>query len=96
MKLFRCSICGENFPGILTGETDPIGFYTTRFVRADTPEEAEILALTLLRDDPRLQVDPTHRTSDTKVYFEAIDELDEMPNGLKEPGGGYTFFPMES
>jgi hypothetical protein len=92
MPIFRCSICGENFPGQLLGQDDLVGFYTTRYVDADTPEQAEHLALELLRDDPSLELAPEHRTPNAKVYFERIDEI--PANEQQEPNAGFVFFTM--
>src|SRR3546814_18078626 len=75
MPLFRCIICGENFPGTLLGQEELVGFYTTRFVEADSPEQAEIMAIELLRNDPSLDVSSEHRTQSAKVFFEDIDEV---------------------
>lgn len=92
MPLFRCFIRGENFPGKLLGQDDPIGFYTTRFVEADSPEQAELLAAELLRNDKSLEVSPEHRTQDARIYFENIDEV---PGDAEQtPSSGFTFFTM--
>jgi hypothetical protein len=92
MPLFRCSICGENFPGKLLGQDDLIGFYTTRYVEADTSEQAEHLALELLRNDPSLQLSPEHRTKNAKVYFEKIVEIPATEQ--HESNAGFVFFTM--
>lgn len=92
MPLFRCFICGENFPGKLLGQDEPVGFYTTRFVEADSPEEAELLAVALLRDDPSLDVLAEHRTHDARLYFE---DINEVPSDTEQkPNSGFTFFTM--
>ena len=97
MKLFRCFIRGENFPLDFDGKDDLLGFYTTRFVRAETPDQAELLALDMLRENPTLNgVDPSRRTAETMVYFESIEEIDSLPEGITEPGTGFTFYPMGS
>lgn len=90
MPLFRCLIRGENFPGALIGSEEPIGFYTTRFVEAGSPEEAEMLAIGLLRDDANLDVPPEHAS----VYFEEIEEVPERTEQL--PDKGFSFFPMSA
>ena len=95
MKLFRCFIRGENFPLHVDGKDDLLGFYTARFVRAETADEAELLALDMLRENPTLNgVDPSKRTAETMVYFESIEEIDSLPEGITEAGTGFTFYPM--
>ena len=96
MKLFRCLIEGINFPFESEGRTELFGFYTTRFVRAETAHDAELLALELLRADPKLDVPPSKRTQDTKIYFEEIEEIDSIPEGVSESGTGYVLFRMGS
>lgn len=45
---FRCFIEGKHFPGVLLNEKGTVGFYTTRFVQAESPEQAELEAVALL------------------------------------------------
>jgi hypothetical protein len=92
MPLFRCLIRGDNFPGKLIGKRKPIGFYTTRFVEADTPEQAELMAVESLRADPDLEVAPKHRTGEARVYFEEIHEVPDETE--RKPNKGFTFFTM--
>ena len=94
MKLFRCPIEGVNFPIDLEGTETLMGFFTTRFVRAETAEQAELAALKLLRADPKLDAPPEKRTKEAKIYFGSIEEIDSLPEGMTEPGGGYVFYPM--
>ena len=88
MPLYRCLVHGKNFPGTLIKSKKPCGFYTTRFVEADDPEEAELKVIDLLRDDPSLQVSAKHLTSDAKVFFEEIEEVTEITG----PNKGFTFY----
>jgi hypothetical protein len=69
-----------------------VGFYTTRFVEADTPEQAELAALELLRNDASLELLPEHRSRDAKVYFEDIDEV--PVDTERNPNAGFVFFTM--
>ena len=96
MKLFRCFVHGVNFPLDLDGEPALLGFYTTRFVRAENAEQAELQALELLRADPKLDAPPERRTKDTMVYFEEIEEIDSIPDDVNESGTGYAFYTMGS
>jgi len=93
MPVFRCFIRGENFPGSLTGESELVGFYTTRFVEAPSPSAAELVALDLLRAEPEFElVRPEDRMENAQVYFEQIEEVStELGHS---PGKGFTFFPM--
>lgn len=65
-------------------------------MRSETPQQAELLALELLRADPELDVPPSKRTKDAMVYFKEIEEIDAVPEGVSESGTGYAFFRMQS
>jgi len=93
MPVFRCYIRGENFPGSLAGESEPIGFYTTRFVEAPSASDAELAALESLRREPEFeQVRPEDRMEHAQVYFEQVEEV-PLESG-RGPGKGFTFFQM--
>ena len=96
MKLFRCVAHGVNFPLEFEGEPALVGFYTARFVQAATAEQAELEALELLRADPKLDIPPDRRTKEIMVYFEEIEEIDSIPEGIPESGTGYAFYKMDS
>lgn len=83
MPWFKCFIHGENFPGGLINETAEVGFYTTRFVEAGDRGEAEKVALSSLRKEPKLQLpDGVNASENIKVFFEEIVEVasDEVPD----------------
>ncbi len=93
MPWYKCSICGENFPGALVGESRPVGFYVTRFVEASSHEEAEMQALARLKNEQRLSLpSETERPKNAKVLFENIEVVEhaEVPNR----DSGFTFFVM--
>lgn len=92
MPWYKCFIEGENFPGHLIGESSPIGFYTTRFIEASSPDEAEQLAFEKLKTEESLTlpVDAT-KPSNAKVYFESIEEV---PINAVGSNGCFTFFVM--
>lgn len=85
---------GENFP--MRWDPDEAftlcGFYTTRWVKADTPEAAEAAALVLLRSEEVFAF-PVGYTGpvNAKVFFEEIEEV-QAP---ERQGGGATWFRME-
>jgi len=95
MALFRCSIRGENFPGEMIRMKGLVGFYTTRWIEADSAEHAEMSALELLRTEPTFQIkSPKLREqSKAKVYFEEILEVaSDTPR--VPPNKGATWFEM--
>ena len=94
MPLYRCLMCGENFPGYMLGETAPIGFYATRFVEAENQEQAEILALESLREEDFFNIPLEKRSEDAKIVFEEIMEV--HPDTEQTPNSGFSFFIMGS
>lgn len=93
MPWFRCFIEGQNFPGSLIDEKGPIGFYTTRFVEAESAIEAEKTALMALKSEEALQL-PTGegRPVNAKIFFEEIEQVDVADVPKTKPG--FTFFVM--
>lgn len=92
MPLFRCFILGENFPGWLFGQVEPIGFYTTRYVMAESPAQAEHLALALLQADETLRVPESEQSPQARVFFE---EIEQVPDETEQaPNQGFSFFMM--
>ena len=92
-RLFRCFVHGENFPGEMLSLPYSIGFYTTRYIAAADAEAAEMAVLSLLREDPSLQLPQgLEKPKDARVYFERIEEV---PNDTPPiPNGGFTFYQM--
>ena len=92
MSWFKCSIEGENLPGQLIGEASPVGFYTTRYVEANSVKEAESVALNNLKNEPSLAIlDGVEKPVNAKVYFKEIEQvsIDAVKSNL-----GFTFFVM--
>ena len=94
MAWFKCVIRGENFPGELVQETGLVGFYVTRFVEAASAEEAESVALAVLRANPRLAAPAGYQpaSATARIVFEDVAEVeaDDVPS----PQPGFAFFPM--
>jgi hypothetical protein len=76
----------------MDGQPRIMGFYTTRFVEAETPEGAEDLAVQQIRGDDKLRKTVINDKSDPPmIYAEEIIMLETF-EGIKLPGTGYTFF----
>lgn len=92
MPWFRCLIEGANFPLSKDGEPALVGFFTTRWVEAETSGEAELHVLALVRNERtfanmrKADVTPT-------VYVRSISTLSTAPD--EAPGAGFTFFDMD-
>ena len=90
MAWYQCLIRGEKFPGILIGKTEMVGFYTTRWVDAADPDEAELAAVAALKRDPCFALpEGTARPVEARVFVEEIIELAAAP---ESEGKGATWF----
>ena len=95
MKWYKCLVAGENFPGELLNDTKPVGFYVTRFVQGNSPGDAEMAALDLLRGEESLSLpEGVSPLESAKVYFEEITEVPESE--VPSIPMGFSFFPMDS
>lgn len=85
---------GENFAIKSEAEVENLGFFTTRFVKARSPEEAELVALNMIRTDKSLlKVLMRESEFESKIYLEKVWAV---PWWKRLGGDGYTFYPMES
>jgi hypothetical protein len=85
---------GENFEISSESGVENLGFMTTRFVKAKSLEEAELLAVDMIRTDSRL-LEMLYKESklEPKIYLE---EMWQARWWKRLGGGGYTFYSMES
>lgn len=95
MAHYRVLLLGENFLLTVDGTPTRMGFYTTRFVQADNPDGAELLAVDLIRHDKKLKDSVSNERSDPPMIFaDEIEVIDEAAVPKSSPG--YSFFPMDS
>ena len=95
MKKYRVMLNGKNFKINSDGKLEKFGFYTTRWVQADNPQEAELKAVSLVREDKSLKASICNESSDPPVIY--LDELTEIDSfdGINVPGAGYSLYPDE-
>jgi len=55
MKRFKVKLHGENFLLDFGGEPKKFGFYATTFIKAKNPQDAEKIAIILIRQDLNLR-----------------------------------------
>ena len=90
-RKYRVLINGENFLFEVDGKLQKTGFYTTRFVEARNPEEAEEIAIALIKEDPKLSGIVLNEGSDpAMLYAEEIEEVRKLEQQL-----GYAFYSEE-
>jgi hypothetical protein len=91
MAWYRLFACGEDFPVIIDGNVEVVGFYTTRYVEAESQSEAEAIASELLFEDEDLQPPPGYDDLQPRIMFEEIVQVAE-PVDIDD---NFSFFPME-
>ena len=96
MKKYKVFLNGKNFWMKADGQPKLKGFYTTRFVEADTPEKAENLAVQLIREDPKLRKAVINEKTDPPMIYAEDIELLRTFEGVRVPGAGYTFYEEET
>jgi hypothetical protein len=89
-RTYRVLINGENFHLTTSGDRRKMGFFTTRYVEAVDPEEAERLALELIKSDPNLLGIMMYGGDDTPAL--CAEEIEEVSDGAFEPSAGYAFY----
>ena len=78
----------------VTGNVECVGFYTTRFIEAETSEEAEKAAVALIRTDPKLKHSVLNERNDPPMVF--VDSNEEVSESdVPDIAQGFTFFPEE-
>ena len=91
MKTFRVLLNGRNFYLKLDGEIKHLGFFTTRYVFAASPEDAEEAAVHLIRNDEWLKTATQNRKDDPpRLYADEIEEVVEVPS---EDVSGFAYYP---
>lgn len=87
---WRVMLNGENFWIRVEDQPKRLGFFTTRLVRAASADEAESIAVQMIREDPDF-LRPLNDVNDPPmIYMEEIVEVDvDEYNG---PTDGYTFY----
>jgi hypothetical protein len=91
MVWFRLFACGEDFPVVIEGEVIVCGFYTTRYVEAESASEAETIASEMLFEDPDLETPPGYEDMQPRIVFEEVEQV-AAPMDIND---GFSFFPME-
>ena len=88
---------GKDFLIEMDGKEELLGYITTRWVKAISPDEAEMKAVDLIKNDEHL-ISITKNTDGSKptpmVYLSEMCNVNWFQYFRRKPGGGYSFFPM--
>ncbi len=93
MAFYQLLLEGKNFCFTFDEKIVNGGFYTTRWIKAESPEEAEEKAVELIKNDDSLKR-MIVKSSDTKplIFLEAISTVSWFTYFRKSPGNGYTLY----
>lgn len=95
MKYYRVLINGKNFRMSLNGEVNLLGFYTTRFVTAANPAEAETAAIKSLRASEKLASAVQNRKNIDPNPEMYIKEVEEISKSEMESDHGFAWYSFE-
>lgn len=92
-RKYSVTLRGENFNFLSESGVNNLGFFTTRVVSAESPEEAEKKAVELIKSDDSLinMLSDQEQVVTPKIFVEGI----HLCPWWKKKGGGYSFFDME-
>jgi len=93
MKRFKVKLHGKNFFLNLDGEPRKLGFYATRFVKAENPEEAEKIAVILTHQNPNLRKTLLNENDDRpEINLVEIKEISFPKFFAKKSTTDFTFY----
>ncbi len=98
MKYYQVILQGDDFFINYEGKDQDHGFFTTRWVKAGSPEEAELAAVDFVKKDEKLiQATKNVNGEEPKpmIYLEEISEVSWFSYVWRKPGNGYSFYIKE-
>ena len=96
MKRFEVKLHGKNFLLNLDGELKKFGFYATKFVKAENPQEAEKMAIILIHQNPNLRDTALNENADRPtINLEEIKEVNLLRFFAKKSTTDFRFYPED-
>ena len=96
MKKYKVKLHGENFLLNLDGDLKKYGFYATKFVKAESPQEAEKIAIILIHQNPNLRDTVLNKNTDRPtINMEEIKEVNFLKFFAKKSTTDFTFYPED-
>lgn len=95
MKIFKCFIRGEGFPGLVVGVSGSVGFYTTHYVRASDESEIESIVWQNMLNDERLS--PILAPCDLSEIKVTLEEIEGVPeDDFNRELQGFVWYEMNT
>jgi len=98
MSYFQVLLEGENFFIEFDGKEELLGFVTTRWVKASDKQQAELMAVDLIKNDTHLQNllrTPDNELPSPMIYLSEMCKVNWFTYVRRKPGAGYSFYSME-
>ncbi len=95
MQKYVAIIHGVNFLIREAGCSVPklLGFYINAYVEADSPSDAELKAVELVRTSPALRPKVANSPDDPpRMFLEEIGTIEEWPTDRATPLSGFVFY----
>ena len=94
MKRFKVKLHGENFLLDFDGEPKKFGFYATTFIKAKNPQDAEKIAIILIRQDLYLRniVLKNGSADRPTIHMEELKKVNLPIFFSKKLTRGFTFY----
>ena len=90
MNKFKIIVEGKNFNILIENAVQKCGFFTTRFVEADSLDSAENTALDLIREELKGMV-LNEEDDPPSLFFDQIEEIKSFGDH-QVPGTGFTWY----
>ncbi len=94
MNYYRVLLLGENFFLRIEGCKKMMGFYKNCFVSSENPEQAELRAVEMVKNEKKLK-DNTLNKSWQKQPMIYLEEIYEIEKSEMEEKSGFSFFEMD-
>lgn len=92
MIRYKVQLRGENFLLNFTGEPRKFGFQATKYLKAEKPEDAEKMAIIMIRQTPELRdTIMTEQTDRPQIVLEAIREINPIHFLFRKSSTQLTF-----
>lgn len=89
---YQVLLRGENFELNWEGKIKNLGFFTTRWVKANSVEDAEKKAVQLIQNDKWLQSALIEKSEYSPMVY--MEEISQAKWWKRVGGKGYTFWEM--